>query len=82
MSLQNLMWVCTRRCFFSENHLIDIKECAPCAVRNGPHCLHRICSVTKVTVVFFRTAIGACADIPFALTAVELHCIEKSLQRS
>ena len=25
---------------------------------------------------------GACVDIPFALTAVELHCIEKSLQRS
>ena len=29
-----------------------------------------------------RTAVRACVDIPFALTAVELHCIEKSLQRS
>lgn len=23
---------------FSENHLIDIKECAPCAVRKDSHC--------------------------------------------
>lgn len=81
MSLQNLMWVCTRHCLFlkttllilrSVHHVLFVKAALPSLnlqCKEGVRCP-------------LRTAIGACADIPFALTAVELHCIEKSLQRS